>query len=219
MDVAGVLARVAPFSALERPVLERMALGSRVVRLAPHEVFLRDGETPRHACILVEGCLTRSLLNAEGKSLLLNYTRPVTAFCCAAALAQSAHIGMVEAREPSGVVAVPVDLVLREFEESPAFARAMARNLARSSVRQTEAIREFMFPVPVRLARLLCRLADDAESVELEMGKASMAEMLATVPETLSRALKTLRDAGLIDVDGRRVHIADPHGLRAYARE
>ena len=167
--VTDALAGVAPFSALDEGSRDRMAQSCRVLSLDAHEVLLRDGQIPTNVYILMEGCLTRSFVTLEGKGVILNHTRPVTAFCCAAAVDGSAHIGTVEAWEPSTVVAVPIAAVARALEESPAFAVAVARNLARSSVRQTETIRELMFPVPVRLARLLCRRAEGDGAAELDM--------------------------------------------------
>ena len=79
-------------------------------------------------------------------------------------------------------------------------------------------IRDRLYPVPVRLARLLCRRLEGSGSVELEMTKTSLAEMLATVPETLSRALGTLRSSGLVQTDGRTVRVLDETGLREYAQ-
>ncbi len=218
--VLGVLRGTAPFSALDEGRLERMAPRCRVLTLDAREVLLRDGQVLSHAYILTRGCLTRSFVTAEGKAVILNHTRPVTAFCCSSAIDGSAHIGAVVAQEPSEVVAVPVASVTCALEESPAFSLAMARALARSSVRQTEAIRELMFPVPVRLARLLCRRAGEAGSpeVDLDMSRAALAELLATVPETLSRALATLRRKGLVEVEGRIARIVDLPALRAYAQ-
>lgn len=216
--VTDALAGVAPFSALDEGSRDRMAQSCRVLSLDAHEVLLRDGQIPTNVYILMEGCLTRSFVTLEGKGVILNHTRPVTAFCCAAAVDGSAHIGTVEAWEPSTVVAVPIAAVARALEKSPAFAVVVARNLARSSVRQTETIRELMFPVPVRLARLLCRRAEGDGAAELDMSCAALAEMLATVPETLSRALGVLKRRGMVEVSGRHVRVLDEVALRSYAQ-
>lgn len=216
--VRGVLAGVAPYASLAPALLEELADACRVVGLAPREQLLHDGQRATSAYVLVGGCLTRSLLTADGKTVILNYTRPVTSFGCASVIDGSAHVGVVEAREPSCVVAVPMEQITAALEASPAFALAMAHSLARSSVRQTEAIRELMYPVPVRLARLLCAHVDASGAVQLEMGKATVAEMLATVPETFSRALATLRTKGLVETNGRDLRVPDLQALRRYAQ-
>ena len=193
--VHAVLEQTAPYAALTPGELDFLAQRCREIRLEPHEVLLHDGVVPTCSYILAEGALTRSLVTADGKSVLLNYTRPVTSFGCACLLNASPHLGVIEAAAPSLVIAVPGDALEQLIAKNPAFAGAMVRKLAGSSVRQTEALYDLMFPVPVRVARLLCRRADRSGSVELDMSKASMAEMLGTVPETLSRALARVSSA------------------------
>jgi CRP/FNR family transcriptional regulator len=51
--------------------------------------------------------------------------------------------------------------------------------------------------------------------------QAEMAARLGTVPDVLSRALRSLADAGLIAVGRQQIRILDPQGLadRAQLRE
>lgn len=218
LPVVDVLRSVAPYGALDEARLALLASECRVRRLDRHEVLLHDGASVRSTYVLTKGYLVRSVCTPDGKSVRLNDTHPVTPFGCAAAFDASPHVGVVEAMEPSEVVAISLDRVRRLLEECAPFALAMAGTLAHSSVRQTQYLRELLFPVPVRVARLLYRRYEETGSVTLEMGKSGLAEMLATVPETLSRALATLRGLGLIEVCGRSLHVLDAVGLRAYAR-
>lgn len=213
-----VLAQIQPYSVLDDVQLDWLADRCRIRTLGMREVLLQDGSVVTNAYILTKGYLMRSIYSPEGACVLLNDTHPVTSFGCAAAFHMGPHVGMVEAARPSEVITVPLDAIKKLFEESPVFALAMARVLAQSSVRQTEFVRELLFPVPVRVARFLCRRHDAGASAELEMSKTSLAEMLATVPETLSRALGSLRSQGLVEVNGRVVRILDIGALRAYAQ-
>lgn len=219
-DIARALGGTPTYGALPEPALRGLAGGCRVLELAPREVLLHDGRIPSGAHVLVRGLLTRSLVDAQGRAVLLNRTRPVTAFATACALDGSPHLGVIEAQEASEVVLVPLAPLKRALAENPAFSLAMVQALARSSVHQTRAIRELMFPVPVRLARLLCQVAGEDGRVPADLSRVDMAEMLATVPETLSRALGTLCAAGYVETSGRggAVRIRDAAALRAYAR-
>lgn len=212
------LEQVAPYNALDRADLEQLAQGCRELHLEPHEVLLHDGDIPTCTYVLVEGALTRSLVTPEGKSVLLSYTRPVTSFACSCLFAHGSHLGVIEAAEPSTVIVVPGEQIKRLVAESPSFAVAMVHRLASSSTRLTASLYELMLPVPVRVARFFFRHADKEGSVELEMSKGSLAEMLGTVPETLSRALATLRREGLIESDGRTVRVVDLDKLRTFAQ-
>lgn len=213
-----ILVQIQPYAVLDDEHLDWLADQCRLRSLAMREVLLHDGTVVTNAYILTKGYLMRSIYSPEGSCVLLNDTHPVTSFGCAAAFHTGPHVGVVVAAQPSEVVAVPLDAIKKLFEESPAFALAMARVLAQSSVRQTEFVRELLFPVPVRVARFLCRRYDAGAPPELEMSKTSLAEMLVTVPETLSRALGLLRSQGLVEVSGRAVHVLDIGALRAYAQ-
>ncbi len=216
--IVDTLGSVAPYDALGEGRLVRLAEECRVRRLDRHEVLLHDGAQLKSTFILTRGYLVRSIGTPEGRSVRLNDTHPVTSFGCAAAFDATPHVGVVEAAEQSEVITVPLVRVRGLLEECAPFALAMARTLAHSSVRQTQYVRELLFPVPVRVARLLCRRCEETGGVVLEMSKSGLAEMLATVPETLSRALGTLRDQGLLEVQGRTVHVIDADGLRRYAQ-
>ena len=50
--------------------------------------------------------------------------------------------------------------------------------------------------------------------VTLDITKAQLASRLGTVSETLSRTLRKLREASLIDVKGKRIRLLDVDALR-----
>jgi len=73
--------------------------------------------------------------------------------------------------------------------------------------------------VSARLAKYLLGLAGsgDRDSVTLPTAKSVLASQLGTIPETLSRTLRKLQDAGIIDVKGGTISIQDEATLRDVA--
>ena len=73
--------------------------------------------------------------------------------------------------------------------------------------------------VPARLANILLDLParPGTDTVVLKQTKRELAAQIGTVAETLSRALKKLRDMGLIEVDGSQITILDAEGLAELA--
>jgi CRP/FNR family transcriptional regulator, dissimilatory nitrate respiration regulator len=70
--------------------------------------------------------------------------------------------------------------------------------------------------VPGRLAGYLLFLQEEQgnrDCVELEISKGQLASLLGTIPETLSRIFAKMTDEGLIEVDGRKIHIKDKEAL------
>ena len=64
----------------------------------------------------------------------------------------------------------------------------------------------------------LLRDAEDAGpcTVELPVSKGTLASRLSLTPEYFSRVLRELEEAGLILVEGRRIHIPAVERLAAY---
>ena len=55
-----------------------------------------------------------------------------------------------------------------------------------------------------------------SDVIDLDLPKRLIASQLGIQPETLSRILHRLTDAGLIAVQRRRIEILDQHSLSAY---
>lgn len=74
--------------------------------------------------------------------------------------------------------------------------------------------------VPARLASYLLYLAEEQQNdhaVELPISKGQLSSLLGTIPETLSRILAKMSAEGLIEVEGRRIRLCHPPGLRELA--
>ncbi|MEW5910762.1 MAG: Crp/Fnr family transcriptional regulator, partial [Thermodesulfobacteriota bacterium] len=71
--------------------------------------------------------------------------------------------------------------------------------------------------VPNRLAAYLIYLSEEQrqkDSVTLSISKGQLASLLGTIPETLSRIFGRMTEQGLIEVDGKRIHLLDRESLK-----
>ena len=99
-----------------------------------------------------------------------------------------------------------------------ALARRVIRLLAgrvRGLVHQIEDLA--LYGVVVRLARFLLRQLEDPALSGPGVTRAAIAAYLATTPETISRALRTLEDSGAIRFDRHRILIVREDLLRDLA--
>ena len=99
---------------------------------------------------------------------------------------------------------------------------SVLRDVARAHRQQTElAVSRLAKDAEARCAEWLLRHAQSQDSevcwVQLQQHKRLIAGQLGMAPETLSRALRHLRERSLISGSGRRVQLVDPSGLRALA--
>jgi CRP-like cAMP-binding protein len=105
---------------------------------------------------------------------------------------------------------------------SRVLSRSMLCGVARAHRDQTElAVSRLSKGAEARCAQWLLEHAEandkGACSVHLEQRKRLIAAQLGIAPETLSRALRHLRERSLISGSGRTVHLVDPGGLRSLA--
>ena len=80
------------------------------------------------------------------------------------------------------------------------------------------------FPVHVRLAQALAEIAvscgeavEDGLLIAVELSQTELATLVGAAEDTVHKALRTLRDRGLIRTGYRRITVVDPAALRALA--
>lgn len=110
--------------------------------------------------------------------------------------------------------------------QHPEVALKIIRVLGQRLRQSMELVRDLSFKqVPHRLAGLLVKLAGEygTESgagllIELPLSRQELADIVGTSRETITRELKKMERAGMIEIDRRRLTITDPERLRAWAR-
>ena len=112
---------------------------------------------------------------------------------------------------------IPTDSIQQILETHPKAAKAaitMLTGRVRSLVQQLENLA--LYSVSARLARFLLQ---QAESPVIEGGvtRVAIAAHLATTPETISRALRSLEQAGAIEFNRHQIEIVHSDILRALA--
>ena len=104
----------------------------------------------------------------------------------------------------------------------PAAAAMLVRDLARAQRHQAEAMLALLVQgTEARCAQWLLEhahsAADGRVAIELQQRKRTIAAHLGMAPETFSRALRGLRERGLILQDGMRLQLTDVSGLQQVA--
>ncbi len=137
-----------------------------------------------------------------------------------ALIAGETHDACAQLQDDAIACSIDADAFLGLWKERPAFARAMARQLAVTLGEIESAIAEFsQRTVLERLAgKLSERLARASATRPLPIGsRGELAEALGTAPEVVSRGLAQLRRRGILEVRARRAWVLDPEALRAAA--
>ncbi len=188
-------------------------------------ILFQRGDAYRGFYLLVEGGVHVYRLSPEGRMLVLHVIRPGESFAEVPLFETDAgdtYPATAETLTDSALFFFPADAFLSFVDAHPRSALHMLGQMAgrlRSAVRQLDAVS--LQDVTERLARYLVEQVPTVPdnpptvpTVELDIPKSVLAAELGTVPETLSRALRTLQDKDLIRTEDADIVLTDVRGLR-----
>lgn len=216
-----LLARLPLFKELGAAARTRIAAGATKVRLARGATLFRRGEMPMGFHVVVYGRVQLRASGAKG-SRLSGIVGAGRSFGEPVMLLGKPYVVDAVAEEDTLLIHVPKEIVFAEIDGNPQFARRVIAGLAariEALVRELDAQAQ-----GTSLQRLVAYLlrgragAPDEAVVTLPATKAAVASQLGMTPEHLSRLLRDLTARGLLQVQGRRIVIADGQRLAGYAR-
>jgi CRP/FNR family transcriptional regulator len=208
------------FSALDDAALRQLAADCRTRRVARGQVIFSPLQPAERFFLILEGRVKVHKLSPRGDEQILHLYGPGATFAEAAVLAGGTYPARAEATEPAVLLAVPRSAVERAAARSPSVALGMLAGLS-AKLHEFALLIETLSltDAPARVASALLAEATRAgrTSFRLRQTKRHLAARLGIAPETLSRALARFKKAGLVRVDGPRISILDPNGLRIAA--
>ena len=193
-------------------------------------LLFQHGDPYQGFYLLLEGTVQIYRMSPEGRMLVLHVIRPGESFAEVPLFEEHddpTYPATAEALEDSTALFFPAGSFLAFIDENPRTALRMLGQMAgrlRDAVRQLDAVS--LRDVQERLAQHLVEqvpLTPDEPNtpptVELDIPKSVLAAELGTVPETLSRALRTLEEQNLIRSDPSEIALTDVRGLRRLGRD
>jgi CRP/FNR family transcriptional regulator len=207
------------FADLDIQVLDAIAEAAiRRTYQADQVVFLEGG--PCAGLYVVEsGWLKAVKISAEGREQALRLIGPGEVFNEIGVFANTQNPATVIALEPATVWVIHCDVMCSLLEDHPDIASAVIQNLARRVLHLVSLVEDLSLrTVEARLARNLLEHSD-AGTVRREhwATQAQMAARLGTVLDVLNRALHSLANDGLVEVERHQIRILDQRGLRQKA--
>lgn len=215
-DVLSFLDNVPLFKGLPGDQLEKLArvAGSRNVKRG--ELVFSEGDEANGFYVVVRGRVKVYKVSPEGKEQVLHIMEFPEPFGEVPVFAGGRFPANVQALEESLLLFFPRSAFVDLVRSDPSLAMNMLAVLS-ARLRQFAGLIESLSlkEVPGRLASYLIYLSDrtGGNLVELDIPKALLANLLGTIPETLSRILAKMTAEGLIDVEGRRITLRDRQRL------
>jgi CRP/FNR family transcriptional regulator len=214
------LRRAPLLAALDEEALRALVSRCRSVRVPAGRQIIHAGEVAHAFFVVLAGRIKVYKLSPRGDEQVLHHYGVGSTFGEAAVLAGNSFPAFAESLEPSELLEISRDTLLRAVSQQPELALAMLAGLSGKLREFAHLIEQLSLKeVPARLADALLELGDraGADTFELNQSKRQLAAQLGTVAETLSRAFRKLRADGLISVDGATISILDRSRLRRLA--
>lgn len=200
---------------------ERLAtLAEQATRrtFASEEVLFLTGEPSAGLWIVESGRVKVYKTTAEGREHVLHLQGPGESFNDIPALDGSPNAASAMTISDAAIWNIPANAIRRALETDHELALGVIDALTtriRHLVVQIEDLA--LRSVTARLARFLLEQAETPNLRHPAVTRAVIATHLATMPETVSRALRTLEETGAIAFDRHRITISRPDLLREIA--
>jgi len=214
------LQRWAPLSEADQSALRALPFTLRSVK-ADH-YLVRDGDRPKHSCLLIQGIAYRQKIVGDGGKQIFALYLVGDLIHLQNSLGRADH--NVQMLSDGEVALIPSEAIHNIAAARPAIARAMwYHTLVEYSLFREWITNNGRRDAHARIAHLLCELALRLEaaglsskiSYELPMSQEWIADALSLTPVHVNRILGRLHKEGLIDRTKRRVVIRDWDRLAA----
>jgi CRP/FNR family transcriptional regulator len=211
-----ILRRCPLFAHLEPAQFDRLAAIAARRRLEAGEVAFRQDQPCPGLYVVGEGLVRLYKLAPSGKEHVLHLIEPGRTFAEVAVIGGFPAPATAEALEPTVCAMLPAEPLRRALDEDHALCKQLLVGLSLWVRHVVDLLEDVVLrDATGRLARYLLDAADPATGrIDLPASKRHLASHLNLTSETLSRSLRRLTEAGLIEQHNhRRLRLADPEGL------
>lgn len=222
--IARLLSAAPLFSGLATGDISRFAHGARELTVTKGDILFHRG----HACtgfhLVIRGQIKLAFISSEGNEKVVEILHPGQSFGEAVMFMDKPYVVMAQALTDGELLHISKQVVFDEIGRDPAFARKIIAGLSRRLHQLVGDVESYSLRSGRdRIVGYLLRVEegdsdevrDGRVSIRLPTNKGTIASRLNLTQEHFSRILHELSDAGLIEVEGRTIHIPDLTRLRA----
>ncbi len=187
---------------------------------APGAVIFWEGDVETNLFYLQYGWLKVIKTGPDGREQVLRFLGPGEIFNEIGVFARRPNPATAIALEEAGIWLIPRHALEQVLFSHPHTALQIMENMAERFIGLVELTADLSLrPVEGRLAKLLLEQARDDLVIPRRRWSTltEMAAHLGTVPDVLSRAIRELTRAGLIEMDKQQIRILDRAGLAERA--
>jgi CRP/FNR family cyclic AMP-dependent transcriptional regulator len=215
-----VLARTDFFAEADDVTLETLSKAGAERQLVRGDVLFDEGDPPDSLYVVTRGRLAIAIANPiDRRESVVALMEPGDLFGDLGMLDDRPRSAMARALEPSSVLAVPYEPVLRMFDEHPRLLWNVTRMLAQRLRAMDEALADSVFlDVTGRTAKRLLELADGSDQFTLPVTQEELAGMVGASRERVNKAIASFIRLGWLEQRDRQYTITQRDRLELRAR-
>lgn len=220
-SIASLLKTISYFSRLEASVLKELSQAAKPYDVLANETVFAEGELSKGLYIVESGWLKAVKLAASGREQVLRFFSAGETVHEVGLFVETPNPANLIALEPSRLYLLPREVMLSLMDEQPRLLRLVTQALAKRLLHVVSLVEDLsLLPVEARLARFLLMSATEGTFQRQKWAtQAELSSRLGTVPDVLSRTMKSFADEGLIEVSRQRIEILNKQGLQVKARQ
>ena len=219
--VENLLRNVPLFQGVSKEGLATVTAGSTPIRASAGTRLFRQGDVCHGFYVIVFGRVKLGFVSPDGAEKVMEILLQGQSFGEALMFLDRPWLVNGQTLSDALLLNISKSSVIGELERNPQFARRMLGSLSlrlHGLIGDIEAYstQNAVRRVITHLLRQLPEAQTGKAVVELPSTKGDIASRLSISREHFSRVLRELSDAGLVQVQGRQLHILNTEGLRAY---
>jgi CRP/FNR family transcriptional regulator, cyclic AMP receptor protein len=215
------LATVPLFSGLSTADLESFAELTRERSYPRGSVILFENDPGDSLFVVRSGRVKVVLIGEDGREVILGVLGVGQHFGELALIDEQPRSAHVIAMEDANLIVLRREDFRKRVEENPPVAWSLLTEMSRRLRRADDKIGGLvLLDVPGRIARLLLDMSEESgtDQIEKSLTHQTIAQMIGASRETVSRAMKEFQDSGWINVERRRISLANRGALEQRAQ-
>ncbi len=218
-----LLAQAPLFNGLAGDDIARLARGVRELRVAKGDILFHRGDPCLGFHLLLAGQVKLAFISSEGNEKVVEILGPGQTFGEAVMFMDKSYVVMAQALTDAQLIHIGKEVFFDEMACDPLFCRKIIAGLAQRLHHLMADVESYSLRSGRErvIGYLLREEESDGEpaqsgrvSIRLPTSKGTIASRLNLTQEHFSRILHELSDAGLIEVEGRIIHIPEIGRLR-----
>lgn len=218
--IANRLSEFYMFSELQQAQIDQLVTGTRLLDASRGTMLFNRGDRAHGFYLLLEGQIKLGVISPQGDEKVIGLIQPGQSFGEAVLFLERSFPIYAQATLDSKVLLITREAIFDILDNDITVVRRMLAGISarnRQLVNDIESIS--LQNSTQRLIGYLLQISADSPNparVKLPANKLTIASMLNITPETLSRVMLRLNNAGLIEVNGKEIVITNVAGLRNF---